>query len=50
MRGDVSPYAAISLIAPCGPHGAIREIRRYPHCGGHPRNAPELYAVWRGIT
>ena len=28
--GEASPYAAISLIAPCGPHSAIREIRRYP--------------------
>ena len=38
--GEVSPCAAISLIAPCGPHGAIREIRRYPLCGGSPPQRP----------
>ena len=47
MAGDASPYAAISLIAPCGPHGAIREIRRYPLCGDTPqRPADVTHQTW----
>ena len=33
LRGEVSPYAAIFLIAPYGPRGAMRKIRRYPLSG-----------------
>ena len=39
-QGADAPCGAISLIAPYGPHGAISEIRAYPHCGAKPRNAP----------
>ena len=37
LLGEVSPCAAISLIAPNDPHGAISEIRRYPLCGDTPQ-------------
>ena len=45
--GEVSPCAAISLIAPYGPHGAISEIRRYPLCGDTPqRPVTEKHVIW----